>query len=78
MERPLPQLDGKNVPPSLPLSKWKTWTFKDYYEECRTAARAMLALGLQPFDGVTIFGFNSPEVLAPFRLAFFSPQLSQV
>ena len=63
VERPLPQMDGKTVPPPLPLTKWKTWTFQEYYDECRTVARAMMALGLEPWDGVTIFGFNSPEWL---------------
>lgn len=68
VERPLPKVttnsDGKKeIPPSLPLAEWRTWTFSAYYEECRTAAKAMLALGLQPFDGVNIYGFNSPEWL---------------
>ena len=63
VERPLPALDGKTVPPALPLDKWQSWTFGQYYEECRTVARAMMALGLQPYDGVNVFGFNSPEWL---------------
>lgn len=63
VERPLPALQGKTVPPALPLKEWKTWTFGQYYEESRMVARAMIALGLQPFDGVNVFGFNSPEWL---------------
>mmetsp|Transcript_49195 Transcript_49195/g.72149 ORF Transcript_49195/g.72149 Transcript_49195/m.72149 type:complete len:764 (-) Transcript_49195:375-2666(-) len=63
VERPLPAIVGKVVPPALPLAQWKSWTFGQYYDECRTVARAMIALGLEPFDGVNVFGFNSPEWL---------------
>ena len=63
VERPLPALVDKTVPGPLKLADWKKWTFAEYYQECRTAARAMMALGLQEFDGVNIFGFNSPEWL---------------
>eukprot|EP00937_MAST-01D_sp_MAST-1D-sp2_P000464 g464.t1 len=52
---------GQPVPPALPLDQWTKWTFAEYYAECRTAARAFMALGLERFDGVNIFGFNSPE-----------------
>ena len=36
-------------------------TFAEYYAQCRVAARAFIALGLEPFDGVNIFGFNAPQ-----------------
>ena len=52
---------GQPVPPALPLEQWTKWTFAEYYAECRVAARAFMALGLERFDGVNIFGFNSPE-----------------
>ena len=67
VERPLPSVTtdpktGKNVvPPSAALAQWKTWSYGEYYQDCRLAARAMVALGLQAFDGVNIYGFNSPE-----------------
>lgn len=41
--------------------KWKTWTYEEYYEDVLKAAKALIALGLQRFDGVGIIGFNSPE-----------------
>jgi len=61
VERPTPQLVGKRAASPLPLSKWKLWTWKQYYDECRIVARAFIQLGLEPYDGVSIFGFNSPE-----------------
>ncbi|XP_038632592.1 long-chain-fatty-acid--CoA ligase ACSBG2 isoform X2 [Scyliorhinus canicula] len=41
--------------------QWKKITFKQYYNECRDAAKGFLKLGLQRFHGVGILGFNSPE-----------------
>ncbi|XP_062888157.1 long-chain-fatty-acid--CoA ligase ACSBG2 isoform X1 [Mobula hypostoma] len=40
---------------------WKKMTFKQYYNECRDAAKSFLKLGLERFKGVGILGFNSPE-----------------
>lgn len=40
---------------------WKYWTYKDYYEQSRTVAKAFIKLGLERFHGVCIMGFNSPE-----------------
>lgn len=62
-ERPLPKLDKDtgHAPPSLPLEKWKTWTWAQYYDESELAAAAMISLGLKRFQGVSIYGFNSPE-----------------
>ncbi|XP_078054539.1 long-chain-fatty-acid--CoA ligase ACSBG2 isoform X1 [Mustelus asterias] len=41
--------------------EWKKLTFKQYYNECRGAAKSFLKLGLQRFHGVGILGFNSSE-----------------
>ncbi|XP_072338674.1 long-chain-fatty-acid--CoA ligase ACSBG2 isoform X2 [Scyliorhinus torazame] len=41
--------------------QWKKITFKQYYNECRDAAKGFLKLGLRRFHGVGILGFNSPE-----------------
>ncbi|XP_055353740.1 long-chain-fatty-acid--CoA ligase ACSBG2-like isoform X2 [Paramacrobiotus metropolitanus] len=41
--------------------KWLTWTYLQYYEAVRTAAKAFINLGLEPFHAVGIAGFNSPE-----------------
>jgi len=38
---------------------WKMWTYQEYYEEMRAAAKAMLALGLTRFGGVGVLGRNS-------------------
>ncbi|XP_028672029.2 long-chain-fatty-acid--CoA ligase ACSBG2 [Erpetoichthys calabaricus] len=41
--------------------QWNTLTYKEYYQQCRAAAKSFLKLGLQRFHGVGILGFNSPE-----------------
>ncbi|XP_072834125.2 long-chain-fatty-acid--CoA ligase ACSBG2 isoform X1 [Pogona vitticeps] len=41
--------------------RWTRLTFKQYYEECRVAAKSFLKLGLERFHGVCILGFNSAE-----------------
>uniref|UniRef100_A0A8D0E2N4 Long-chain-fatty-acid--CoA ligase ACSBG2 n=1 Tax=Salvator merianae TaxID=96440 RepID=A0A8D0E2N4_SALMN len=35
-------------------------TYKEYYRECRGAAKSFLKLGLERFHGVCILGFNAP------------------
>ncbi|KAM4888899.1 long-chain-fatty-acid--CoA ligase ACSBG2-like isoform 2-T3 [Thomomys bottae] len=40
---------------------WRLFTYIEYYEECRRAAKAFLQLGLHRFHGVGIMGFNSAE-----------------
>jgi long-subunit acyl-CoA synthetase (AMP-forming) len=40
---------------------WKSITFKTYREECRRVAKALIALGLEKGEGVTIIGYNCPE-----------------
>ncbi|XP_078530572.1 long-chain-fatty-acid--CoA ligase ACSBG2-like isoform X3 [Lissotriton helveticus] len=41
--------------------QWETTTYLQYYNQCRAAAKSFLRLGLEPFRGVGILGFNSPE-----------------
>ncbi|XP_037021048.2 long-chain-fatty-acid--CoA ligase ACSBG2 [Artibeus jamaicensis] len=41
--------------------EWEVLNFKQYYEACRKAARALIKLGLERFHGVGILGFNSVE-----------------
>nr|XP_034973813.1 long-chain-fatty-acid--CoA ligase ACSBG2 isoform X1 [Zootoca vivipara] len=41
--------------------KWTKITYKQYYQECRGAAKSFLKLGLERFHGVGILGFNSAE-----------------
>ena len=35
--------------------------FRQYHEDVKAAAKAFIKLGLKPFHGVGILGFNSPE-----------------
>ncbi|XP_033829074.1 long-chain-fatty-acid--CoA ligase ACSBG2-like [Periophthalmus magnuspinnatus] len=41
--------------------QWVTVTYRQYYEQCRAAAKSFLKLGLERFHGVGILGFNAPE-----------------
>lgn len=62
IERPLPALDSEGkAPESLPDDQWKTWTWKQHYDESRKAAKGFIKLGHQPFDAVAMWGFNAPE-----------------
>mmetsp|Transcript_28366 Transcript_28366/g.39446 ORF Transcript_28366/g.39446 Transcript_28366/m.39446 type:complete len:685 (-) Transcript_28366:755-2809(-) len=40
---------------------WTTWTYNKYREECEQGARALMAMGIEQFGTVGIYGFNSPE-----------------
>jgi len=61
IEDPMPPLKGMEFPPALPLDKWKTWTFQEYYNDVCRAAKSLIKLGVQQHDAVNVFGFNSPE-----------------
>ncbi|XP_019111247.2 long-chain-fatty-acid--CoA ligase ACSBG2 [Larimichthys crocea] len=41
--------------------RWVFVTWRQYYEQCRAAAKSFLKLGLERYHGVGILGFNSPE-----------------
>nr|XP_006627278.1 PREDICTED: long-chain-fatty-acid--CoA ligase ACSBG2-like isoform X1 [Lepisosteus oculatus]XP_015195068.1 PREDICTED: long-chain-fatty-acid--CoA ligase ACSBG2-like isoform X1 [Lepisosteus oculatus]XP_015195074.1 PREDICTED: long-chain-fatty-acid--CoA ligase ACSBG2-like isoform X1 [Lepisosteus oculatus]XP_015195078.1 PREDICTED: long-chain-fatty-acid--CoA ligase ACSBG2-like isoform X1 [Lepisosteus oculatus] len=41
--------------------EWEILTYKEYYLQCRSAAKSFLKLGLERYRGVGILGFNSPE-----------------
>lgn len=41
--------------------KWVKWTYQEYYNLIRLAAKGFMALGLERFRSVGILGFNSPE-----------------
>merc|ERR1719244_1783956 len=38
-----------------------TWTYTQYRDDCKSAAKAFIKLGLKRFHGVGILGFNAPE-----------------
>jgi len=40
---------------------WVRWTYKEYLNDVRTAAKGFIALGLERYHSVCILGFNSPE-----------------
>jgi len=46
---------------SLPDDKWVTWTYKQYKKDCEQAARALMAMGVEQFGTVGVYGFNAPE-----------------
>ena len=43
--------------------QWQTTTWAEYHAQVRMTARALVALGLEPGDGVVIIGRNCPEWL---------------
>ncbi|KAI1882877.1 hypothetical protein AGOR_G00239430 [Albula goreensis] len=56
--------------------KWSALSYKEYYEQCRAAAKSFLKLGLQRYHGVGILGFNSAEWLISNIGAIFAGGLS--
>jgi len=40
---------------------WETITWREYREQALRVARALVALGVEPRQGVAIVGFNAPE-----------------
>ncbi|XP_056889522.1 long-chain-fatty-acid--CoA ligase ACSBG2-like isoform X6 [Takifugu flavidus] len=41
--------------------QWVKLTYRQYYQQCRAAAKSFLKLGLERYHGVGILGFNAPE-----------------
>lgn len=62
IERPIPSLPAEGPPPpALKDDEWTAWTWAQYADEIKIAAKGFIKLGFQPFDSVNIWGFNSPE-----------------
>lgn len=62
VERPCPPLDADGkAPPALPEEEWQTWTYRQYYDDVRTIAKAFIKLGFAPFETINVWGFNAPE-----------------
>jgi len=40
---------------------WQEWTWQQYWDESKLAAKAFIKLGLESHHSVAILGFNSPE-----------------
>jgi len=52
---------GRVSAPALPDSEWKTWTYEEFNDVCNAVAKSLLAMGVEQFGTVGIYGFNSPE-----------------
>ncbi|XP_076443994.1 long-chain-fatty-acid--CoA ligase ACSBG2-like [Babylonia areolata] len=55
-----------NIPNAIALSVkrkgfWVNWSYREYLEDVRKAAKSFIKLGLEPYRAVGIMGFNSPE-----------------
>uniref|UniRef100_T1JBV8 long-chain-fatty-acid--CoA ligase n=1 Tax=Strigamia maritima TaxID=126957 RepID=T1JBV8_STRMM len=48
------------------------WTYAQYATDVRKAAKGFIKLGLSPFHGVSVLGFNSPEWLIAHLGAIFA------
>ncbi|XP_061672871.1 long-chain-fatty-acid--CoA ligase ACSBG2-like isoform X2 [Syngnathoides biaculeatus] len=60
----LETVEGFGGHPALAYKKdgrWETVTWREYYQQCRAAAKSFIKLGLERYHGVGILGFNSPE-----------------
>jgi acyl-CoA synthetase (AMP-forming)/AMP-acid ligase II len=67
VESPTPPLVNGRAPPSAPRDEWKTWTYKQFYDDARAVAKACIRFGHKQHDSAAIFGFNAPEwVIAQF------------
>ena len=53
-------------------SAWKTKTWAEYRDDVRLAAKAMIALGLEPGHGVSIIGFNCVQWVVADIAAIFA------
>ena len=52
---------GQPPPPPLAAAAWQTWTYRQFYEQACAIGKAFMELGVEQYDSVAIFGFNSPE-----------------
>lgn len=51
--------------------KWIKWTWRQYYNDCCTFAKALIANGIKNRSAVNVMGFNAPEwVIANFGSIF--------
>mmetsp|Transcript_15004 Transcript_15004/g.29248 ORF Transcript_15004/g.29248 Transcript_15004/m.29248 type:complete len:782 (-) Transcript_15004:160-2505(-) len=58
--RPLQR--GESPPAAIPRGQWKRqWTYKQFQQTTLFVARGLMELGVEQFDTVSVFGFNSPE-----------------
>ena len=43
--------------------KWKTWTWKEYWDDCNSFAKSLMKLDIQMHKVVNIIGFNSVSLM---------------
>ncbi|KAF6024898.1 ACSBG1 [Bugula neritina] len=55
---------------------YQYWTYKQYYQQILATAKSFIKLGLEPFNGVGILGFNSKEWFLSNLGAIFAGGLS--
>lgn len=55
---------------------WSFLTFEQYYQKICCVAKALIKVGLEPYHGVGILGFNSPEWFISSMAAVFAGGLS--
>lgn len=72
---------AKNYPDCLALATevsggWEKLTFSEYYSLVIKAAKSLIKLGLQRYQGVGIIGFNSPEWFITDLAAIFAGGLA--
>lgn len=61
----------EEVPAALPRDQWKKWTYNQYHDDVRAAAKGYIKLGVEQHDAVNIYGFNSPEwIIAEYAAIF--------
>lgn len=41
--------------------RWKEWTYRKYYSDCRKFAKSLVKIGFDRHDCLNVIGFNSPE-----------------
>jgi len=56
-----PHLPAIGVKRDKKQPEYTMWTYKQYYDDVWKAAKSFIKLGLEPYHGVGIIGFNSPE-----------------
>lgn len=63
-------VDKHNQKPAMHLKRaingevprnWRVWSWQQYWDDCRSFAKAMMKLGIGCYKVVNILGFNSPE-----------------
>jgi len=52
--------------------EWTTYTWSQYYEECKKFAKSLISIGMETNKSVNVIGFNSPQWLIANNGAIFA------